>query len=186
MENDEAYKLLVSPRWLGAVDTSGAEPVIPDIPGAASERCAEARDMRLGEVQMGERALIVGAGLMGIKTADSLIGKGRTVTVVEEMDHSTVLPLTSHGYYLHGLLRKCGKLLLETIVKEVTGKGTILIGRDREWEIEADTVVWAVESRPKIKVRGAADRAGDDVELLVTPSSPEGFWRRYTRDTRLP
>ena len=103
--------------WRGVIAATGAKPVIPTLPGTELDINAEAREVLLGLQETGQRVLIVGAGPVGMETADYLIERGREVTVVEEMDHSSVLPLTSHGSYLHktlGSIRDSGCFIIGT------------------------------------------------------------------------
>jgi NADPH-dependent 2,4-dienoyl-CoA reductase/sulfur reductase-like enzyme len=107
-----------------------------------------------------------------METADYLIQKGRQVTVVEEMNHSTVLPFTSHGYYLHRVIRKKGELLLNTRVVRVSDEGAVVSTRGEERELAVDTVVWAVGSRPELEVVEAAKELGLEVKVVGDAVKP--------------
>lgn len=158
--------------WRGVIAATGAKPVIPSLPGADYDINAEAREVLLGKRETGKRVLIVGAGPVGMETADYLIQKGCQVTVVEEMDHSTVILMTSHGSYLHRILRKRGELLLNTRVVQVTQKGAIISTRGEEREMEADTVVWAVGSVPELQIVEAARELGIVVKVVGDAVEP--------------
>ncbi|NPV58903.1 MAG: FAD-dependent oxidoreductase [Actinobacteria bacterium] len=178
---------LLARSWQGVVDATGARPLIPDIPGARSAKCAEAREVLLGERDPGDHVLVVGAGLVGMETADYLIHRGCEVTVVEELEYTPVLPLTSHGHHLHGVLGEKGRLLLGTRVLEVTGRGALLSTAGEEREMEADTVVWAVGSRPEGALREAAERAGVGAKAVGDAVEPrrvleavhEAYWAAW-------
>jgi 2,4-dienoyl-CoA reductase-like NADH-dependent reductase (Old Yellow Enzyme family)/thioredoxin reductase len=184
LETEAGEELLTSGEWRGVVDATGAAPLIPDVEGADSAKCAEAREVLLKKRDTGAKVLVVGAGLVGMETADYLIHRGRRVTVVEEMDYSTVLPLTAHGYHLHSLLSEKGELLLGTKVMEVTDKGALISTAGEEREIEVDMVVWAVGSQPEVELRQAASRAGVEVKTVGDAVEPrrvleavqEGYW----------
>jgi NADPH-dependent 2,4-dienoyl-CoA reductase/sulfur reductase-like enzyme len=158
--------------WHGVIAATGAKPVVPTLPGADLDINAEAREVLLGQQETGQKVLVVGAGPVGMETADYLIQKGCQVTVVEEMDHSSVMPLTSHGAYLHKVLRKEGELLLNTRVVQVTPKGAIISTRGEEREMEADTVVWAVGSAPELEIVEAARELGIDVKVVGDAVEP--------------
>jgi len=158
--------------WRGVIAATGAKPVIPSLPGIDNDINAEAREVLLGRRETGKRILIVGAGPVGMETADYLIQKGCQVTVVEEMDHSSVIPMTSHGSYLHNVLRKKGELLLNTKVVRVTHEGAILSTRGEEREMEADTVVWAVGSVPELEIVEAARELGIEVKVVGDAVEP--------------
>jgi 2,4-dienoyl-CoA reductase-like NADH-dependent reductase (Old Yellow Enzyme family)/thioredoxin reductase len=147
-------------EWEGVVMATGSKPRMPKLPGLELDINAEARQVLMGLVETGERVLIVGAGSVGMETADYLIERGRSVTVVEEKEYPPVLPLTSHGYYLHRNLRKKGKLLLNTRVVEVSENRALLSTHEGSREMEVDTVVWAVGSEPESKIIDDADAVG--------------------------
>jgi NADPH-dependent 2,4-dienoyl-CoA reductase/sulfur reductase-like enzyme len=108
----------------------------------------------------------VGAGPVGMETADYLIQKGHEVTVVEEREQPPMPPLSSHGYFLHRELRKGGQLFLSTTVLEVTPAGAIVESRGERREIEVDIVIWAVGSVPETTF---ADKAKDQgLEEVLT------------------
>lgn len=151
---------VASGGWAGLVAATGAVPCVPAVPGCGLAINAEAREVLLGEREAGERTLIVGAGPVGMETAEYLIQRGRKVTVVEEMEYPPVSPLTSHGYHLHRTLRKGGELLLSTTITRVEEDGAVISTRGEERKIEADTVIWAIGSIPVKDVREAAARAG--------------------------
>lgn len=146
--------------WAGVIAATGASPIVPDLPGSELDIDAEAREVLLGLRDTGERVLIVGAGSVGLETAEFLIQKGRKVTVVEERDFSPVLALASHGYFLHRELNENGELLLSTRLLEVTDEGARVSTHGEERVIEVDTVVWAVGSRPEREFLEASKRAG--------------------------
>ncbi|MFW6113890.1 MAG: FAD-dependent oxidoreductase, partial [Actinomycetota bacterium] len=62
LEKEVGDELLESREWHGVIDATGAEPLIPDIAGSRSEKCAEAREVLLGRRKTGEKVLVVGAG----------------------------------------------------------------------------------------------------------------------------
>ncbi len=171
-ESEADAHMLASGGWQGVVDATGAVPAIPEVPGGCSERCVTARDVLLGAREAGESAVVIGAGLVGMETAEFLIRGGCRVTVVEEMDYSPVLPLTAHGYHLHEAVGGGGELLLGTRMVEVTEKGALVSAGGAEREIEADTVVWAVGSRPETKLREAAAAEGMEVKTVGDAVEP--------------
>jgi pyruvate/2-oxoglutarate dehydrogenase complex dihydrolipoamide dehydrogenase (E3) component len=157
----EAGKDLLAKReWAGAVLATGSRPVVPDLPGAEMPINVEAREVLLGLRETGERVMIVGAGSVGMETADYLIERDRKVTVVEEREYPPVLPLTSHGYFLHRNLRLKGELLLSTKVLEIIANGATVSTPEGSRNIEVDTVVWAVGSEPESGIIAEAAEAG--------------------------
>jgi NADPH-dependent 2,4-dienoyl-CoA reductase/sulfur reductase-like enzyme len=158
--------------WRGVIAATGAKPVIPSLPGTGLDINAEAREVLLGERKTGQVVLVVGSGPVGMETADYLIQEGCRVTVVDELDHSPVMPLTSHGAYLHRVLRKKGELLLNTRVVQVTPGGAIISTRGEERELQVDTVVWAVGSQPELEIIEAARELGLEVKVVGDAVEP--------------
>jgi 2,4-dienoyl-CoA reductase-like NADH-dependent reductase (Old Yellow Enzyme family)/thioredoxin reductase len=62
---------------------TGAKPIVPDVPGIYRENVVTAIDVLRDEGQVGERAVVIGGGMVGIETAFYLAEKGKTVSIVE-------------------------------------------------------------------------------------------------------
>lgn len=90
----------------------GAYPVTAPIPGLNSKIVADARDVLTGKVELKSPAVILGAGYVGMETADYLLDKGITVTVLEILAYPPVNKLSAHGYWLHKRIREGGGRLL--------------------------------------------------------------------------
>ncbi len=160
----EADAMVLAERnWAGVVSACGAAPVIPELPGVGLPINAEAREVLLGKREARGRVLVVGGGPVGLETAHYLISKGCMVTVVEEKEYPPVLPITSHGYFLHRELREKGEFFLAAKVLEVHEGFAAVEVRGEEREIKADLVVWAVGSRPEKEVAKRARELGIDV-----------------------
>ncbi len=169
--SEDWRRVLAEKEWKGVVVATGSRPAMPDIPGAELETNGEAREVLLGKKDVGERVLVVGAGLVGMETACYLLERGHRVTVVEESETPPVSPLTSHGYYLHRRLREGGQLRLGCSVREIKNGVAVVFSKEGAEEIAADSVVWAVGSLPDDEpLRTAKDMgmtayaAGDAVE----------------------
>lgn len=158
-------------EWDGVIVATGSRPLLPEIPGSELPKVVEAREVLLGKVEVGRRVLIVGAGSVGLETADFLIARGCEVSVVEERAYSPVNQLSSQGYHLHRRIREAGRLLLDTRVIAVTAEAAVILREGRDEEIPVDTVIWAVGSDPENRLAGVAREmdmpsrtAGDAVE----------------------
>jgi NADPH-dependent 2,4-dienoyl-CoA reductase/sulfur reductase-like enzyme len=62
---------------------TGAKPIIPDIPGIYRKNVVTAIDVLRDKRQVGERAVVIGGGMVGIETAFYLAEKGKKVSIVE-------------------------------------------------------------------------------------------------------
>lgn len=90
----------------------GAYPVTLPIPGLDSEKVVDARDVLTGKVELKSPAVVLGAGYVGMETADYLLSKGIPVTVLEMQAFPPVGKLTAHGYWLHKRIKSAGGRLI--------------------------------------------------------------------------
>jgi hypothetical protein len=90
----------------------GAYPVTAPIPGLDSKIVADARDVLTGKVELVGPVVILGAGYVGMETADYLLAKGIAVTVLEMKQFPPVGKLTAHGYWLHKRIKDAGGRLI--------------------------------------------------------------------------
>jgi 2,4-dienoyl-CoA reductase-like NADH-dependent reductase (Old Yellow Enzyme family)/NADPH-dependent 2,4-dienoyl-CoA reductase/sulfur reductase-like enzyme len=86
----------------------GAYPVTAPIPGLDSPVVADARDVLTDKVKLKGPAVVLGAGYVGMETADYLLAKGIAVTVLEMQTLPPVGKLTAHGYWLHKRIKDGG------------------------------------------------------------------------------
>jgi NADPH-dependent 2,4-dienoyl-CoA reductase/sulfur reductase-like enzyme/rhodanese-related sulfurtransferase len=149
-------KLVLSP---------GAVPVRPSIPGFARVRVlrtVEDAERLASDVTSGpSTAVVIGAGFIGLETAENLSLNGIAVTVVEAVDQvlSPLDPelaiLVAAELVAHGIALETG-----TAVTEITDSGVVLAdGR----EVPGELVIGSVGVRPDVRL---AEMAG----LALGPS----------------
>ena len=90
----------------------GAYPVTVPIPGLDSPIVADARDVLTGKVDLKGPVVILGAGYVGMETADYLLAKGIAVTVLEMQINPPVTKFSAHGYWLHKRIKDGGGRLI--------------------------------------------------------------------------
>ena len=127
---------------------TGAQPIIPKIPGIEKEFVASAPEVLLGTKKCGERAVIIGGGLVGCETAAWLAQQKKKVTVVEMLaDLMVGKPPVAHmnRVMLLDMLRFHGVEILTNIrATEVTDGAVLLTGTSpKKKEQMADTVIIA-------------------------------------------
>ena len=149
----ESYdKLILSP---------GAEPARPPIPGIDSERIFTLRNVADTDLindfidkHKTSRAVIVGAGYIGLEMAENLHGRGLSVQVVEMLDQ--VMPGLDKemATYLHGHLRERGvDLLLGDGVSSLHQTSSSLrITLKSGKELDCDFAMLTVGVRPEVKL----------------------------------
>ncbi|MFH0788193.1 MAG: FAD-dependent oxidoreductase [Pseudomonadota bacterium] len=124
---------------------TGAEALIPSIPGVDKKHVYTALQILNGEGSFGHRIVVIGGGLIGLETAEFLSDQGKEVTVVEMLKQvaTDVGPSTRWGF----LARISEKMTLLTSMQVLEIKEKSVVVRDlhqSEREVPADTVVIAV------------------------------------------
>jgi len=132
----------------------GAEPVIPPIPGVDKKLVRMAADVEEGG-DLGERIVIIGAGLVGCETAIYLAQRHAQrkpqITVVEMLDRIAGDSNFRHRWAVEDELKKCGiEPKLNTRCTSISDDGVTVVGPDgKEAFLPADTVVLAAGMRAK-------------------------------------
>lgn len=130
---------------------TGGEKIIPGIAGIDNSHVCDAWQILDGGVKPGENVLVVGGGLIGMETADYLSERGSKVTLVEMLNQSPVLKITSHGYMLHKRLRDKKALLLfgKTVKSIEDGRVEIETAGEVSSISPIDQIVIAVGLKPR-------------------------------------
>ncbi len=153
----ESYdKLVLSP---------GAEPVRPPIPGIESERIFTLRNIpdtyRIKDYVDSikpKRAVVVGAGFIGLEVAENLHAKGTKVTVVELADH-VIGPLDYEmAAFVHQHMKsKDVEFYLNDAVKAFSDSGqSINVELSSGRSLKADMVIFGIGVRPETKLASDA------------------------------
>ena len=157
----------------------GAEPIIPDIPGAKKPNVVIANDVDTGKAKTGETVVVAGAGLTGCETALHVVQQGKKVTVIDiisELEIAKDATLLNklclmELLHQHGVEFKTGVKL-----EAITDKGAIVI--DKNWnrsEIPADTVVLAMGVKSRYETVKALQGLAREVYVVGDCSSPRNL-----------
>jgi 2,4-dienoyl-CoA reductase-like NADH-dependent reductase (Old Yellow Enzyme family)/NADPH-dependent 2,4-dienoyl-CoA reductase/sulfur reductase-like enzyme len=145
----------VTPSYAEAVGADviiaalGARPVRPVIPGIDGKHVMGAEEAYIRPDQVGERAVILGAGLVGLELAVYLAMLGRQVNVVEMADKINDGGNMLHAEGLQLELKKHGICVdLNTKALEITSSGVICSANGQTRFYNADTVIYAVGQKP--------------------------------------
>jgi 2,4-dienoyl-CoA reductase-like NADH-dependent reductase (Old Yellow Enzyme family)/thioredoxin reductase len=138
---------------------TGAKPIIPDVPGIYRENVVTAIDVLTDKCQVGERAVIIGGGMVGIEAAFYLAEKGKKVAIVEMLPK--IMPdvgLTFRLAYWRKIPYLGIQVYTEARLFEVRENGVNVVMKlesehlerkgDELLFIPADTVVLAAGQRP--------------------------------------
>jgi len=133
------------------VVATGAEPIIPEIPGIANAKVVTAWDVLSKRVTVsGEHAVVIGGGTVGCETAEFLLASDNRVTIVE------MLNAIANDMEMVHMIRFFERLPTLNIqvrtgctLKAVTNEGAVVIDKEGKQEtIEADWVVLALGAKP--------------------------------------
>lgn len=164
---------LVEKRPDAVILAAGAYPVTPKIPGFEGPQVVDARDLLVGKVKAAGPAVVLGAGYVGMETADFLIAGGIKVTLVEMLNSAPVGRHTAHGYWLHKRIREGGgRIVLGATVTRIE-EGTVIYRQENEEKkIPAALVVMAMGAKPDNGLEGALMESGIPHRIVGDAKSP--------------
>lgn len=126
----------------------GADPMVPPISGIDDKRVIFCTDLEKGNLEIGGKVVIIGAGLVGSESAVHFLHMGKEVTLIEMRDNYAI---DANPFHRAGLTRELtGKanILLSTKVKAITAEGVVVEDKDgNESVCPADTILCAVGMR---------------------------------------
>lgn len=140
---------------------TGGRPFVPPVPGVDLEgvftftRWQDAQQIeRYLDKHHVESALVVGGGLIGLKTTEALMARGIKVTVVELADRVLSVSFDRTASRLaESVLRAAGtEIRTGTSAQEIVGRGARVdhaVLRDGE-RVRSDLVVFAIGVRPNV------------------------------------
>ena len=140
---------------------SGSSPVTPGIPGINGPSVHDARDVLTGTAKVKGPAVILGAGYVGMETADFIADKGIETTILEMLASPPVNKMTAHGYWLHKRIREAGgKMYLGAKVTRIDNDSVHFLKDGAEKTIPAASVVTAMGARAESALEAVLKEAG--------------------------
>jgi len=134
----------------------GANPLIPNIPGAKGPNVVIAEDVLTGRKKISGSVIIIGGGLVGCETAEYLKEQGQNVTsvvVIEMLKRmaENISP-TYRPFFLARLSNIGIQMKTSTIVEEITKEGVRVSQQGTSGFIRGDAVVLAVGLKSEKKL----------------------------------
>jgi CoA-dependent NAD(P)H sulfur oxidoreductase len=173
--------ILAGTRPLGydvLVVASGADPVRPPVPGLDHPRVFTIRSLdeaiELRRVLDGgtvRRAIVVGAGYIGLETAEALVCAGVEVEVIEALPHVLATVDEPIGELARAELERHARLRLGTRLEAVHAEAQTLTAVVDGTEVATDLVVIAAGIRPATDLLIRADAAHLPDRSVVVDSS---------------
>ncbi len=133
---------------------TGAEPLVPKIPGLVGSHVVQAWDVLEGKVPVSGNVLIIGGGSVGCETAEFITGSATSVTVVEILSEMASNVGPSLRTFLLDRLKARGVTLLTRVICEEVIPGGIVITAQGEVQktIKADVIVLAAGTKSNTKL----------------------------------
>ncbi len=152
---------------------SGASPVVPDIPGIRADHVFDARDVLMGKVKLKNPAVILGAGYVGMETADFLVSRGIEVTLLEMKPAPPLGRQTAHGYWLNRRLKHGGSLVLGANVTRIEKDAVVYTREGKEDRVSpAAMVVTALGASPEKGLLKILDKLGIPHHVIGDAKKP--------------
>ncbi|MGL5695219.1 MAG: FAD-dependent oxidoreductase [Peptostreptococcaceae bacterium] len=132
------------------VIATGANQLIPSIPGINNTNVKLAWDVLKGESSVGQNVVVIGGGLVGLEVAETLAEEDKNVTVVEMMERVGNGIGWLRGICVDKSIYKLGvKTLTNTKCLEIKEDSVLVESNETAKQIEnIDSVVIAIGSRP--------------------------------------
>lgn len=154
---------------------TGAEPLLPDIPGITAQNVLMSWDVLSGKAEVpGTIVAVAGGGLVGCETALQLAERGKKVTIVEMLEElaTDMEPITRFDLLTERLPKAGIRSITKRVIAEISEKGvTTLDPMGKKSMVEAENVVIALGSK---SVNPLAEKARELVpEVYVIGDAKE-------------
>ncbi|MFC8094399.1 FAD-dependent oxidoreductase [Streptomyces sp. NPDC057301] len=173
------------------VIATGARPIRPDMPGADAPGVHGVQTLDDGQALIdtlehtrGRRAVVIGAGYIGVEMAEALINRGYEVTVVNRGSEPMSTLDADMGRLVHEAMEGLGITMVNDseVTKILTGEdGRVRAVATQDAEYPADVVVLGIGVRPETTLAGAAglplgDHGGLLTDLAMRVRGHENIW----------
>ena len=136
---------------VGVFICTGADWIIPPVPGADKQIVCTPEDLLLGKVKAGKKAVVIGCGNTGVECVEKLQDDGSEVTMVDMLDEICVgvYPIITNDLMSRVNVHE-PTVMLSHALKEITDDGVIVeeMATGEMKKVEADLVCLSVGSRP--------------------------------------
>ncbi|MFH1350085.1 MAG: FAD-dependent oxidoreductase [Pseudomonadota bacterium] len=134
------------------VVATGAEPIIPNIPGIKGKRVVNAWDLLQDKVKPRKKKVaVIGGGIVGCEVAEYLLEMENTVTIIEQLPSvAPDMEPTNKLVMMEGFEEKGVSMLTGRKVVGISEKGVQVVDADNGQKelVKADWVIVAIGSRP--------------------------------------
>lgn len=138
-----------------------------DVPGIDSDNVSYALDVINGDVETGNKVVVIGGGITGAETAEQLAVQGKDVTVVEMLDQFLGNAGVSTGAYMGKIMMAGVKIICGHRLESV-GEGTVTVADrfGKRLVLDADSVVISAGFLPQKELAAQLEEELD-IEVLT-------------------
>lgn len=142
---------------------------MPNIPGIDHDKTVTALDVLTRKVQVGQKVVVVGGGLVGCEMAMECVNQGKEVVLVEALDaimsSGEAVPLPNRMYVRDFFEHHRTDVRTGWKIAAVNDAGAVIarVADGEEQTIAADTVIIAVGFRPLPSIVGDLYETGIEV-----------------------
>ncbi|MBQ1090376.1 FAD-dependent oxidoreductase [Streptomyces sp. B93] len=173
------------------VIATGARPIRPDLPGVDASGVHGVQTLDDGQALLdtlerapGRRAVVVGAGYIGVEMAEALINRGYEVTVVNRGAEPMSTLDSDMGRLVHEAMEGMGITMVndaEVTALRADADGRVAAVLTRDAEYPADVVVLGIGVRPETSLAAAAglplgEHGGLLTDLAMRVRGQENIW----------
>ena len=152
---------------------TGAEPLIPKMPGIDGKQVVTAIEILKGTKAAGETIVVIGGGLISVETAEFLAEKGKDVTIVEMLKSVAVDIGPTMRWGVVSRVKKKTHILTLTRAIEVKQGCVVVEGQDKSVkEIPADTVVVASGLKCRTSLAESVGKSGIECHVIGSCRRP--------------
>ena len=178
LSNDVTPEMVKTERPDALIIAVGSDPVIPQVPGIKSKNVVWAGDIDLHKVEVGQKVVIVGAGLTGSETALLLAQEGRQVTLIDRLPLGEIdsgVPFINITT-LRKMLKELGVITMDEVeLDSITDLGAIIKDKvGNKVELACDTVALALGVEPRQEVMERFKDLAPQVYIAGDCRSPRG------------
>ncbi|MBI2918925.1 MAG: FAD-dependent oxidoreductase [Chloroflexi bacterium] len=164
------------------VVATGASPATPEIPGVgstANPEVVQGNDVLMGSEVKGQRAVVIGAGYVGMETALHLAERGKRVSLLTRSKVGRKVGLTIRRTLLERLTESGVYVFSDSPVVEIV-PGAVKYLSDGEYRyLKADVVVLAVGAKAEAGLAKALAEAGVEVHTIGDVVEPRDAFSAF-------
>ncbi|NLI89330.1 MAG: FAD-dependent oxidoreductase [Epulopiscium sp.] len=165
LQTEFTAKMLDEKKPDKVIIATGSHYKKPNIPGIDKKHIVNATDVLLGNVEVGQKVVVLGGGLIGSETATYLGENGKDVTIVEQKESIAIEEEGTRRKFLMELVEDLDiKLMTNTKLLEINNESVHLERSGVETDLKADTVVLALGLEPNANLE---EEIKDRVDITI-------------------